>query len=386
MDFQNIQHFLDSLVEKGIVGNSCAILKDGQVVFEHYTGYADLEKQRKIGPDTLFRIYSMTKLFTCVAAMQLYEKGAFLLTDPVSNYLPEFSNMQVVHNKGNGATVLKNAENPIRIYDLFSMTAGLTYGGGGGDAARLQGESIRKLEESVDNYTTRDYIRALASAPLAFEPGSHFRYSLCHDVLGALIEEVSGERFSDYVENHICKPLGLKDTYFRCPTQVREERLANFYEIRPQGEHRKIISQDKAYEPGCRMDRGGAGLLSTLWDYVKFAETLNRGGISSDGVRILQESTVKLMATNRLNEVQRSELHDWVHARGYGYGLGMRVMVDPTHAGGGNIGEFGWSGMAGTWVMMDPEKKITAVYMEQSSPSLEPYIAPRLRNLIYASI
>ena len=136
MEFQRMTDFLDSLAEKGIPGCSFALLKDGEKVYEHYTGYADLESGRKIGLDTMFRIYSMTKLFTCVAAMQLYEQGKFLLTDPVSTYLPEFAEMRVLYTKPNAKTELRRAVQPIRVGDLFGMTAGLTYEGDGGDAAR----------------------------------------------------------------------------------------------------------------------------------------------------------------------------------------------------------------------------------------------------------
>lgn len=131
--------------------------------------------------------------------------------------------------------------------------------------------------------------------------------------------------------------------------------------------------------------RSGRRWNDLLGDYLTFAQALCDGGTTRNGIRILGEETLRLMRTNRLNEVQRADF-DWTHCRGYGYGLGMRVMMDPDKAGGGNVGEFGWSGMAGTWVMMDPEKRLTAVYMEQASPSLEPYIAPRLRNMIYSCL
>lgn len=381
MEFQRVTDFVDSLWNKGIAGSSCAIMKDGKLVYEYYTGCADLEKDRKIGPDTLFRIYSMTKPFTCIAAMQLYEQGRFKLTDPIAEYLPEFTSMQVLYTKPNAKTELRPAVQPIRVYDLMSMTAGLTYLDDGGDAARQTCERIRSLEREKPDYTTRDYVRKIAEGPLAFEPGTHWRYSLCHDVLGAMIEVISGERLSEYIDRHICQPLGLKNTYFRCPAEVRQERLARFYD----GEHREITNQDHFYELDCRMDRGGAGLLSTLGDYLRFAETLNNGGVSSDGTRVIGEHTLELMRRNRLNPQQQQDF-DWVHCWGYGYGLGFRVMVDPAKAGGGNVGEFGWSGMAGTWFMMDPEKRLSAVYMQQAAPSLEPYTAPRLRNIIYGCL
>ena len=264
---------------------------------------------------------------------------------------------------------------PIRIYDLLGMTAGLTYQDDGGDAARETSLRLKELSEESPNYTTREFAQVLAGTPLAFEPGSHWRYGQCHEVVGALVEKLSGERFSDYIENHICRPLGLKDTFFRCPAEVRQERLIRFYERSADGTCRALTKQD----------RGGGGLLSTLGDYLRFAETLTNGGTSADGVRLIGAAALELMKRNRLDAVKMADL-DWPHYQGYGYGLGLRVMVDPARAGGGNIGEFGWSGMAGTWVLMDPDKHLSAVYMQQVSPSLEPYITPRLRNIIYSCL
>ena len=174
MDFQRLTDFLEGLSKKGIPGNSCAVMLDGKRVYEHYCGYADLEAQKPVGPDTLFRIYSMTKIFTCVAAMQLYEKGLFSLSDPVSEYLPEFTQMRVLASKPNGKPLEYPAAQKIRVEDLFGMTAGLTYFDDGGEAARVRAENLRKLESEHPNYTTRDYAKMLASGPLAFEPGSHW--------------------------------------------------------------------------------------------------------------------------------------------------------------------------------------------------------------------
>ncbi len=385
MDFQRLTDFLEGLSEKGIPGNSCAVMLDGKRVYEHYSGYADLEERKPVGPDTLFRIYSMTKIFTCVAAMQLYEKGLFSLSDPVAEYLPEFAEMRVLISKPNGKPLEYPAAQKIRVEDLFSMTAGLTYFDDGGEAARVRAENLRQLETEHPNYTTRDYARMLASGPLAFEPGSHWRYSSCHEALGAFIEVVSGERLSTYIEEHICRPLGLHDTYFRCDEETRSARLVRFYQRQADGSYQRITDQDRHYAPESRMDRGGAGLLSTLGDYLTFAQALTDGGISEEGIRIIGEETLRLMRTNRLNATQRQDF-DWTHYLGYGYGLGVRVMMDPAIAGGGHVGEFGWSGMAGTWVMMDPVKRLTAVYMEQVAPSLEAYITPKLRNIIYSCL
>ena len=385
MKTEQLTRFLDSLDQKGIAGTAFAVMHEGKLVCEHYHGMADRTAGKPIGPDTIYRLFSMTKVFTNVALMQLYEKGAFILSDPLSNYLPEFADMQVVRNKPNGQVELRPAKHPIQIADIMGMTAGMTYAGADGYASQVLTENLRKLEEEKPNYTTRDYARAVAASPLAYEPGTHWRYSTAHEVVGALIEVLSGERFSEYVDRHICRPLGLRDTFFHAPKELLDARLAHLYRTEGPDAGAEITERDKLYSMESKMDRGGAGMCSTLADYLRFADTLTQGGTSTDGVRILGSETLRIMRTNRLTPEQLPDL-DWPFYIGYGYGLGVRVLLHPEIAGGGNAGEFGWDGAVGTIVFMDCDKKLTAVFMEQAAPNHKAYILPRLRNLMYAGL
>ena len=382
MQFKPLTDFLDSLSEKGIVGSSFAMTVGGKTICEHYSGFADKEAKRPMAPDTLFRLFSMTKVFTNVALMQLYEKGRLILSDPLSDYLPEFSEMQVVKVKPNGMVEFVPAKNRIRVEDIMGMTAGLVYAGAEDTASRILSRKLEDLAAEKPNYTTRDYVKVVASCPLAYEPGTHWRYSTAHEVVGALVEVLSGERFSEYVDRHICRPLGLVDTFFHAGEDRLSGRLAAYYRINRDGSSQAFTDRDDPYRPDCLMDRGGAGMISTLGEYLRFADTLANGGTSRDGVRIIGSRTLDLMRTNRLSPEMIPDL-DWPFYRGYGYGLGVRVHMDKASCGGGNPGEYGWDGAAGTIVFIDPEKDLAAVFMEQAAPNFKAYILPRLRNMIY---
>ena len=212
--------------------------------------------------------------------------------------------------------------------------------------------------------------------PLAFEPGTHWRYSLCHDVLGAVIEVLSGQLLSEYMQEHIFAPLGMQHTFFRYAEEEKDKLvLCKAHDI-GFGMH----------QPQAKYESGGGGLLSTLDDYMKFANTLTRGGTSADGVRILGRKTIDLLRSDQLNKTQKKDFN-WDYLRGYSYGFGVRTMQDVAEAGiPGTVGEFGWCGYLGTWVLMDPEEQLTVVYMHQSNPNLEKYVQTHLRAMIYSAL
>jgi len=222
MDFTNLKNYLDVLVnEAKTPGVDCIVYKDHKELFRYFTGMSDIENGKEINGNELYLIFSMTKMITVTAALQLYEKGKYIMTDPVYKYLPEFENMKISVDeiyRDSGASVttgdnsseestgeVSYAKNKITIRDLFTMGAGLDY--------TLNADYILKARENGAK-TTRDYVKAIAETVLHFEPGTHYRYSLCHDVLGALIEVWSGEKFGDYVKKNIFDPLGMKNTFF----------------------------------------------------------------------------------------------------------------------------------------------------------------------------
>ncbi|SDY25673.1 CubicO group peptidase, beta-lactamase class C family [Evansella caseinilytica] len=372
-----LQHF----VENGPAGCALAITHQGERVFEDYVGLADIDSGRKIAEDTIYRIYSMTKVVTCTAALMLYERGLYLLNDPLEDYLPEFKDPQVYRTTKEGKLYITPAARSIKVKDLFTMTSGLTYNGDGDETERQVQKAMNAIyakEDGETALTVRDVSKALASIPLAFDPGSQWRYSLSHDVLGAFIEVLSGKSFGQFLQENIFAPLQMNDTFFRLPPE-KEERLCSLYNRSETGELAKNAGLRTPFESG------GAGLLSTIGDYSRFAHMLANGG-ELDGERILGRKTVDLMAANHLNQEQLAG-YTWPYLSGYGYGLGVRTLMDPAAAGSNsNIGEFGWSGLAGTWVLIDPKERLSAVYMQQMIPNFEAYHQPRLRNVIYGTI
>lgn len=385
--FDKVGAYMDSLIErKRLAGCSVQIKLQDELVYEHYTGYADVASQKPITGDTLYRIYSMTKPITVTAALQLYEQGHFLLNDPVSEYLPEFKEMQVAVKKESGEYELRPAEREIRIRDLFCMTSGMSYDGNSSLTEQMTGDLLKNLYKGFENEScpTREFVRRAAELPLAFEPGTHWKYGISHDILGGLVEVISGERFGDYVRNHICAPLDMADTDFHMEDE-KLSRLASIYTYK----NGNITLCDTIFQKNYTLksicESGGAGLISSLSDYMKFASAMTRGGTSADGVRLLGSQTVDLLRRDHLGKL-RGDLN-WQGLSGYSYGLGVRTLVEPAEGGvNGSVGEFGWSGMAGSYVIMDPAKQLTVVYMQQLVPSTEEYIHPRLRNIVYGCL
>ena len=359
--------FLEERERLDVPGNALIVRHGNDELYRHFSGTAR--------PDTLFRIFSMTKVVTVTAALQLYERGLYDMDDPVGDYLPEYARPTVWDDRRQAAVP---ALNTLRIRDLFCMSSGLPYGGDGFETARQVAAKAAELEAKHpgQGYSTLSLVRSLGSVPLAFEPGTHWMYGMSHDVLGGLIEVLSGLTLGEYMRKHIFEPLGMHDTFFRCP-EGQEHRLADF----PTG-GAPLVS----YGPQARYEAGGGGLLSTADDYMKLASALTAGGISRQGVRILSRKMVDLMRMDQLDETQKKDFN-WGYLKGYSYGLGVRTLVDPAKAGiPGSVGEFGWCGVLGTWVMMDPAERLTAVYMHQRTPNLEAYVQRHLRPMIYALV
>ncbi len=382
--FENLTPLLKSFVEKGPSGCSCSVIHKGETVYEEFFGYADIETKTPVAPDTLFRIFSMTKPITCTAALILYERGLFNLNDPLYEYLPEFKNAKVFRTSPNGGLSVSPALSPIRIKDLFTMTSGLSYDGEDTETGRQIAKKNRELANSGAKYDIRDVAKILASIPLCFDPGTHWRYGMSHDVLAALVEVLSGKKYSRFLKDEIFDPLEMKNTFHRVPEE-KMKQLCSFYYRHEDGIMEKSTDMDDYIHSDDVFEGGGSGLISTLGDYQRFIQMLCNNG-KLGGIRILGRKTVELMATNHLNTQQQAD-YDWNHHAGYGYGLGVRVMIDTAKGGcNGSLGEFGWSGMLGTWMMIDPKEDLTVTYMQQLQPSLEDFHAPRLRGVVYGAL
>lgn len=384
MNFEYMKNFMDSLTEWIVPGNSVVIYKDGKKVFEYSSGYSDLEKKiKKTGEEQLY-IYSCSKVATVTAALQLYEQGKFLLSDPLYEYLPEFKKMYVKDGDR-----IKAAENPITIRDLFTMTAGLSY------ATNTPAfEKARKLTDG--KMDTRTVIKCLAEEPLLFEPGARWNYSLCHDVLAVLAEVVSGMRFSEYMKKHIFEPLDMNNSYYHAPNDViispqyiyEIQDTKNIVELQQKEHTTGVVKRAYGNELvfGENYDSGGAGIITTVDDYAKFAAALANSGTGLNNNRILSSATVKLMKTNQLNEAQRKTMN-WRRLRGYGYGLGVRTLIDKAESGSNSsIGEIGWGGAAGATIIADTEEKVALFYAHHMLNPQEEYYQPRLRNVLYSCL
>ena len=393
MDFTNLKNFRDRAVsEFHSPGVDCIVYKEHEEVFRYFTGKRDIENNIPMDGNELFFIFSMTKILTCTCALQLLEKGKYLLSDPVSMYLPEFEKMKITSDVLDneiarkieagevigGAVEVKNdgyAKNQITIRDLFTMTAGLDYD--------LESESIKKAL-SEGRTSTRELVRAISETVLGFEPGTRFRYSLCHDVLGALIEVWSGQKFGEYMKENIFDKLGMKDTSFGKPKD--EKRLSRMPARYIYNEKRmpERLSLDCEYNLSEEYESGGAGLVSSTEDYILFLDALANGGVGKTGERILSESSIELMRTNHLSGEALADFDDW--QTGYGYGLGVRTHINPEKSGLLTpIGEFGWGGAAGAFALADPENKLSLAFFEHIHGET-PRLRSCLRNALYGCL
>ena len=386
MDFTNLKDFLDHLTSWRIPGNGVKVCLEGKEVFSYTSGYADVENKIPMTLDHYVNIYSCSKVATVTAALQLYEQGKFLLDDPLYAFIPEFKEMTISDEKG-----LRKAEKPITLRQLFTMTSGLTYNRDTQAFAKAQELTNGKMD-------TLPVIRCLASDPLAFEPGEQWNYSLSHDVLAAVVEVISGKRFSEYVRENIFDPLDVKAVYHNEPVRdqmaVQYEYIdgnADGYIARQAG---KAAGDDGYYKPigprqilefGPEYDSGGAGITTTINDYSKFCVALANGGVGGTGEKILSAGTIDLLRTNQLS-AQQIKTFTWPQLKGYGYGLGVRTLIDKAAGTTGNVGEFGWGGAAGATVLVDPAQKLSVFYAHHMLNPQEDYYQPRLRIVVYGCV
>ena len=370
---------LSRFVSSGqIAGCAAKIMRHGECLFEEQYGYADIASRKKMRPDTIFAIASMSKVITVAGIMKLYERGLFKLYDPVSEYLPGFKNPTVAVEGPGGKVTLIPAKGEVTLRQLFTMTSGVPYAGQDTAAARIRMEKAKAGEGG--NLATRAYCDWSGGLPLAFEPGERWMYGFSIDVLGAVIEVISGRTLGEYLKTELFDPLGMKDTGFYVPAE-KKDRIATLYHIREgmKPEEREFPTEKPLFESG------GGGLFSTAEDYSRFAQMLLNGG-TAGGERILGRKTVDLIATDHLTAEQQ-KTHSWDTQRGYGYGLGVRVMTDPAAADiNGSVGEWGWDGAFGNWFCVDPKEDLTCVYLTTNLPGDHYRFIPKLMASMYASL
>lgn len=371
---EELAAYLDWLPQVGIPGCSCAARQAHETIFEHSAGFSDRAGVRPAGPDDLYYVFSVTKIVTCIAALQLIERGALALKEPVARYLPEYAGIKVREN-----AELRPARRPLTIENLFMMTGGLNYD--------LQAPAIQRLQKG-GGASTREMVAAFAEAPLQFDPGEHYCYSLCHDILAAVVERVSGMTFGSYVQGHILRPLGMRDSSFSLAPEKRE-RLSAQYVYDNGTNTSRAISPCNEFILTQNYESGGAGLISSPADMIELIDALANGGVGKNGARILEPETLRTVQINRLNEKQLRDFRNKPKRYGYGWGLCGRVHMDPRISQSrSSAGEFGWGGAAGAYALADPAKKL-AIFFAMHVRSCEygqEKVHGRIRDLIYEAL
>ncbi|MBO9711969.1 serine hydrolase domain-containing protein [Sphingomonas sp.] len=367
------------------------VAHEGEVVHFSHQGLARADSDMKVDETTLFRIASMTKPVTSLAFMMLVEECKVGLDTPVEQVLPEFKDVGVFNGGGAGVPFLTKAPaEPMRMIDLLRHTSGLTYSfqqRSNIDAAHREG----KLENWYDNLTLDEFVAAVGKLPLEFSPGTAWNYSVSTDILGAVVQRVSGQGLGDFFRERIFAPLGMDDTFFVVP-EDKVHRLADCWTLVP-GKGRVMF--DRAEESLWRLPprniSGGGGLVSTALDYHRFCTMLlNKGSLG--GVRLVSRKTIDLMTANHLPgggdlaSMSTSLFSETTNA-GVGFGLGFAVTTDSAKTMiPGSVGEFYWGGMFSTAFFVDPVERITMVFMTQVSPSTAFTIRRELKTLIYSAL
>jgi CubicO group peptidase (beta-lactamase class C family) len=382
-------HLASRYVEPGkIAGALTLVARKGRVAFLSPLGRRDRERDLPMHTDTIFRIYSMTKPIASVALMMLYERGALQLTDPVHKWIPEWKDLRVFRYGNHPDFVTEAAKRPMTVRDLLTHQSGLSYG----IMERTNVDAAyRKLGIGNGKGTLADMVKALAALPLEFSPGDAWSYSVATDVVGYLVELVSGRSLDAYLREEIFEPLDMVDTGFTVP----EEKLARFAACYGRNARKELVLLDDPQNSAFGRPRtffgGGSGLVSTAVDYLRFAEMLRRGG-ELDGVRILGPRTVQFMTSNHLpggKDLAAIAVGSFSETQydGVGFGLGVSVTLDPVRAQvPSSPGEYGWGGMASTAFWVDPREELTVVFMTQLLPSTIYGFRTQLKQLVYGAI
>ena len=377
------------LVDDGkLAGLITAVARRGKLVHFDACGLADIRRETRMAPDTIFRFYSMTKPLTSTAIMMLYEQGHFQLDDPITRFLPCFKDMLVFVGGMRGKLDTVPAARDITFRDLLTHTSGLTYG-------FMEATPVDALyrDRGVDFQTSdkslAEVVEIAAGIPLVAQPGAEWNYSISTDVLGHLVAVISGQPFEQFLREKVTGPLGMVDTEFYVPAEKLARFAANYT---PTADGRLLMIDDpekSVFGGKRRIASGGGGLVSTATDYMRFCRMmLNKGEL--DGVRLLGRKTVELMTTNHL----RGDMADMGQPRfsessyyGIGFGLGFSVMLDPAKAQIlGTPGEYAWGGAASTAFWIDPAEDMAVIMLTQLMPSSTYPIRRELRVLTYQAI
>jgi CubicO group peptidase (beta-lactamase class C family) len=389
------QHLRESYLDTGkIAGAVTLVARHGKVAYLSAIGLRDKERARPMTPDTVFRIYSMTKPITSIAMMMLVEEARCALADPVHRYLPAWEHLRVMRYGAWPNFVTETARRPMTIRDLMTHTSGLTYGfvfNNQLDAAYRQLRVSAGVPGEDRPVTFKDMADKLAQLPLLFSPGTRWNYSVSTDIVGYLVELISGQPFDRFVQTRILEPLGMRDTGFSVPAHARERFAANYRRAPKTLLQLEEDPEQSIYLESPTFCSGGGGLVSTAEDYRRFCQMLLNGG-AYQGHRLVSRKTIELMTLNHLPAGQDlAELAIGTFSEtlyeGVGFGLGFAVAVDPARRQLlGSTGEYSWGGAASTAFWVDPREDLLVIFLTQLMPSTIYSFRGQLRNLVYAAI
>jgi len=366
-------------------GEVALIARNGQIVYFEAHGFIDAAKTKPMTKDAVFRAFSMTKPMTSVAAMALVEQGKMSLRDPISNWMPEFKEMKVLverqDERGRTSREVVPARRPITVHDLLRHTSGFTYAASAPFPELKEAYEKADVESRNSDISPEEFLKRLSQIPLAYEPGTRWEYGVSTDVLGVLVERVSGKRLDHFLDELVFKPLGMKDTSFQAaPEQL--PRLADALDTDPQKETAWKSARVEA-DPGKRYRLGGAGAVTTAADYFRFAQMLlNKGQL--EGVRILSRETVEYMMSDHIAGLQGSPFPTTGPGYGFGLGFGVRLQEGVSWVPG-SAGDAMWAGAGGTVFTIDPKEKIVAVFLT-AAPSTRLHSRFLFKNLLYGAL
>ncbi|MBQ7095238.1 MAG: beta-lactamase family protein [Clostridia bacterium] len=363
MKFEKLDRMLQSYIPSPkIPGGEIIIWQHGKELFRKQYGFRDYLQKEPVQGDEFYFVYSCTKVLTCAALLHLIEEGKLSLDDRLSDYIPAFADVRLKDGS--------RPKNPILIRHCFSMSSGMNYD--------LNAPAIREALRKNPNAGAREIADAIAKIPLSFEPGSHYQYSLSHDVLAAVAEEICGKPFEEYVREWAFEPLGIKELYF----EENEHTMANMaahYAASEERAHSRPMINPYIFSP--HYHSGGAGLIAKPSEYIKFFSALSMGGQG-----LLRPETIEMFKVPQLNEQALSEFRNKTRKKSYAYGLGVRVKV--MENGGSPLGEFGWDGAAGAYSLVDTENELAVLYCQHVTGCQIAYdeVHEKIRDLLYQEL
>ena len=347
MNFSTLDSFLESAFGNDSNNPGCDIMiqQDDRTVYRKQFGYSSIQNRTPVNGTEHYRLYSCTKLLTVVGALRLVESKHLSMDAPVSDYIPAFKKAFLLKN---GITTSDIPTMTVR--HLFTMTAGFDY--------QMDKPPFVKLFSGNRKVSLHEFADASIQSPLLFAPGERFQYSICHDILGAVVEQVAECSFSEYLYQSVFAPLEMGATKFRSSV-ANDKKLSSIYRYRKK--ENDIVCADAEPDPlqGNRFESGGAGVISSVEDYGKFAGALANNGLAKNGYRLLKSETVQLMRSDQLHTITKNAAFSYSCGAGYSYGLGVRTLIDRSQGQKSPFGEFGWDGAAGSYVMIDSDNRLS---------------------------